>query len=366
MTRFFPSKSMTTAAAIVSLSMASLTSHAATTNAANTQAPVPTSSTAATLPAYDIDLKNYQYPYPVSFFALNSQQSAGEAQALKMAYMDVPPAKGSGNAKTVVLMHGKNFNGAYWRDTIKALSTAGYRVIVPDQIGFGKSTKPVAYQYSFQQLANNTKQLLDSLAVDKASIVGHSMGGMLATRFSLMFSDATEQLVLINPIGLEDWKTKVPYASVDAIYKATLATGYEQIKQYQLSSYYDNKWKPGYDEWVNLLAGITSDKNYPLFAWNAALTADMIFTQPVVYEFNQVSMPTLLIIGTRDRAALGKDRVSDEVKATLGRYDQLGKQTAKTIPNATLVELDDVGHMPHIEAFERFITPLVSFLDQQK
>ncbi len=352
---------MTTAAAFLSLSLAAFPAAAATTTA-----PEQAASSAAKIPAYDIDLTNYQYPYPVSFFELNSQLQNGEPQPLKMAYMDVPPAAGKSNGKNIVLLHGKNFNSAYWRDTIKALTNAGYRVIAPDQISFGKSTKPLAYQYSFQQLANNTKQLLDSLGVKKASILGHSMGGMLATRFSLMFSDVTQQLILVNPIGLEDWKTKVPYASVDAIYKSSLAANYKQIKQYQLTSYYDNQWKAGYDEWVNLLAGITTDKNYPLFAWNAALTADMIFTQPVVYEFEQVSMPTLLIIGTRDRSAIGKERASDEVKASLGRYDQLGKRTAKAIPNAKLVELDNVGHMPHIEAFDRFITPLISFLDEQK
>lgn len=353
MTRYFSSSFKITAAALLSLSLTALPATAEP-------------STAQQPPAYDIDLTNYQYPYPVSFFELNSQQHAGATQPLKMAYMDVPPAAGKSKGKNIVLMHGKNFNSAYWRDTIKALSDAGYRVIAPDQISFGKSTKPIAYQYSFQQLANNTKQLLDHLGVKQASVVGHSMGGMLATRFSLMFSEMTQQLILVNPIGLEDWKTKVPYASVDAIYKSTLAANYKQIKQYQLSSYYDNKWQPSYDEWVNLLAGITTDKNYSLFAWNAALTADMIFTQPVVYEFGQVSMPTLLIIGTRDRSALGKDRVSGEVKASLGRYDLLGKQTAKAIPNAKLVELDNVGHMPQIEAFDRFIEPLVGFLDEQK
>ncbi|MGX5220551.1 alpha/beta fold hydrolase [Pseudomonas sp. S9] len=361
MTRYFSSNLIATAAAFISLSLASLPANAATTSE-----PAKTSASTTSRPAYDIDLSNYQYPYPVSFFELNSQQHAGTTEPLKMAYMDVAPTSGKSNGKTVVLMHGKNFNSAYWRDTIKALTSAGYRVIAPDQISFGKSTKPIAYQYSFQQLANNTKQLLDSLGIEKASILGHSMGGMLATRFSLMFSDFTQQLILVNPIGLEDWKTKVPYASIDAIYKSTLATNYEQVKQYQLTSYYDNKWQPGYDEWVNLLAGITKDKDYPRFAWNAALTADMIFTQPVVYEFGQVSMPTLLIIGTRDRSALGKDRVSGEVKASLGRYDLLGKQTAEAIPNAKLVELDNVGHMPHIETFDRFIEPLVSFLDESK
>ena len=138
---------------------------------------------------------------------------------------------------------------------------------------------------------------------------------------------------------------------------------YESIKNYQKESYYDGNWKPEYDEWVNILAGWTlNKKDYPKIAWDAALTYDMIFTQPVVYEFNNIKNPTLLIIGTRDRTALGKPLVSDSIRATMGRYDELGKATRDKIPNAKLVEIAHIGHLPHIEAFDQFIKPLLDFL----
>jgi pimeloyl-ACP methyl ester carboxylesterase len=57
--------------------------------------------------------------------------------------------------------------------------------------------------------------------------------------------------------------------------------------------------------------------------------------------------------------------VSEDVRATMGLYDQLGKETRDKIPNATLVELEDLGHLPHIEDFERFITPLLNYLERQ-
>ena len=88
----------------------------------------------------------------------------------------------------------------------------------------------------------------------------------------------------------------------------------------------------------------------------------MILTQPVVYEFPELQVPTLLIIGTRDRTALGKNLVSTEVKATMGLYDKLGKKTAEKIPNAELVEIPDAGHLPHIEAFDEFIQALLPYL----
>ncbi len=262
-----------------------------------------------------------------------------------------------------MLLHGKNFNGAYWRTTIEALTDKGYRVIVPDQVGFGKSTKPEHFLYTFQQLAVNTKTILDSLGVSKTSVLGHSMGGMLATRFALMYPELTEKLILENPIGLEDWKLKVPYQPVDWWYENELKKDYQQIKEYQRSNYYDGNWRDEYDEWVSLLSGWTLNSDYEVIAWNAALTYDMIFTQPVLYEFDKLTTPTLLIIGTRDRTALGKGLVNDSVQKTMGLYSELGKKTKDIIPNAKLVEIPNVGHLPHIESFDEFINPLMDFLE---
>lgn len=303
----------------------------------------------------DLELSNYTYPYPVNFITINAQN-----QQLKMAYMDVKPD--NYNGKNIVLFHGKNFNGAYWRTTIEHLSLEGYRVIAPDQIGFGKSSKPEHFHYTFQQLALNTRHLLDSLQISKTAVLGHSMGGMLATRFTLMYPEITEKLILENPIGLEDWKLVAPYKPVEWWYQNELKKDYAAIKSYQLTSYYDNKWKTAYDEWVNLLAGWTLNSDYKRIAWNAALTYDMIFTQPVLYEFSEIKAPTLLIIGTRDRTALGKPLVGKEVSKTMGLYNELGKKTQKAIPNSELVEIPGIGHLPHIESFDKFIEPLLNFL----
>lgn len=305
----------------------------------------------------DLMLTDYKYPYKVNYINIYIQK-----HDYKMAYMDVKPA--NTNGRNVLLLHGKNFNGAYWETTAKALANEGFRVIIPDQIGFGKSSKPEYLQYSFHQLAQNTRQLLDSLQIKQIFVLGHSMGGMLASRFTLMYPEMTEKLVLENPIGLEDWKLVVPYKSVDWWYKKELKKDYEKIKSYQKESYYDGNWKPEYEEWVNILAGWTLNEDYEKISWNSALQYDMIFTQPVLYEFKHISCPTLLIIGTRDRTAIGKDLVSEEVKKTMGLYKNLGKVTRDKIPNAELAEIENVGHLPHIEKFEEFITPLIEFLKE--
>ncbi len=313
---------------------------------------------APTQPA-GINLEGVEYPYPVSRFAFESQ-----GESMQMAYMDVAQAAGRDTGATVLLLHGKNFNGAYFGQTITALSQAGYRVLVPDQIGFGKSTKPAHYQYSFHQLAANTAALLDARETGPVFVFGHSMGGMLAARFALEYPERTRGLILTNPIGLEDWRQfGVPYQSVEQWYRGELGKSAEKVKAYQRESYYDGQWRPAYDRWVDLLTAPLGSPDYPRLAWNQALAYDMIFTQPVVHEFGRIQTPTLLIIGTRDRTALGKNQAPDAVRATMGRYDQLGKTARDAIPGSTLVEFDGVGHLPHIEAYDSFIAALLPWLN---
>ena len=295
-------------------------------------------------PVYGEELQGFEYPYPLHRFEFSSQ-----GQPVQMGYMDIAPS-GQANGRTAVLMHGKNFCAATWGDSIKALSAAGYRVVAADQIGFCTSSKPEHYQYSFQQLADNTHALLTSLGIDKASVIGHSTGGMLATRYALMYAPETEKLVLVNPIGLEDWKALgVPWRTVDQWYERELKLSAEGIRKYEQSTYYGGRWKPEYDRWVDMLAGLNKGPGHKRVAWNSALIYDMIFTQPVFYELPALKVPTVLLIGDADTTAIGSDIASPEVKARIGDYTVLGKQAAKLIPGATLVEFPGMGHAPQME-----------------
>src|SRR5688572_30781335 len=85
--------------------------------------------------------QNISYPYPVQYISLQTEQ-----QTVRMAFMDVPAVNGNGQA--VLLLHGKNFNGYYWHTVIDMLRKNGFRVVVPDQVGWGRSDKPNLH-YSF-------------------------------------------------------------------------------------------------------------------------------------------------------------------------------------------------------------------------
>ncbi|MEO6023836.1 MAG: alpha/beta hydrolase, partial [Burkholderiales bacterium] len=101
-----------------------------------------------------------------------------------------------------------------------------------------------------------------------------------------------------------------------------------------------------------------------IVAWNSALLYDMIYTQPVVYEFGLLKMPVLLLIGLQDTTAIGKDIAPPEVKARIGNYPELGKATAKAFPNATLIEFPALGHAPQIQDPDTFHRKLIEVLRQ--
>jgi pimeloyl-ACP methyl ester carboxylesterase len=296
-----------------------------------------------------ITLENVKYPYPVKFLSLKA-----DGQDIRMAYMDVNPA--NANGKTVMLFHGKNFGGYYWTNVIRALSAKGYRVIVPDQIGFGKSSKAFIH-YSFHLLARFNKQLLDTLGIPTVTLLGHSMGGMLATRFTLMYPDRVSKLILEDPIGLEDYHTFVPYVSAEEDYKTELKTTYESVKKYYQTSYF-TQWKPDYDYLVKIGANINKSADFPRYAMVAALTYEMIYEQPVCYEFGLIKVPTVLFIGKEDNTIVGKQLLSADEQAKHGQYKLLGPETAKKIPNCKLIEFDNCKHIPHIEVADQFLAEL--------
>ena len=302
-----------------------------------------------------ITLENYDYPYQVEFLPLTI-----EGQDLRMAYMNVPP-EGKDLGRSVLLLHGKNFFGAYWKETIRFLARNGYRVVIPDQLGFGKSSKPNIH-YSFHLLASNTKKLLDVLGVKEVAVVGHSMGGMLATRFALMYPEMVSHLILEDPIGLEDYRAIVPYASLEELYKAELNATEEGIRNYHKSYY--GQWKPEYEEYASVAVRWKASGEYPRQAMSSALTYQMIYEQPVCHEFENIHAKTLLVIGQVDRTVVGKARGKKDLLASVGQYPELGRKTAKLISGSTLVELPNVGHIPHLEATERFYSELLSFLNR--
>jgi pimeloyl-ACP methyl ester carboxylesterase len=291
-----------------------------------------------------ITYEGIEYPYPVAYLPLTLY-----GQDVRMAYMDVPPA-GQPNGRTVMLFHGMNFGGFYFSGPIEVLRKEGFRVVVPDQIGFGRSSKPVI-PYNFHDMALNSRRLLQSLGISKVTIVGHSMGGMLSARFAASFPDITERAVIYDPIGLTDPRYERPWRSADDAYKATMAQTNDQRWQgfyANIQRYFPSPgaWKPEYEKYVCILYAPTLSGDWPRLAMVRSIYQQMLYLDPVVYDWPKIKLKTLVIGGERD----GQD------------FPKLAKHIADSIPGAELVIIPNAGHVPHLEVPDAFYPALLKFL----
>ncbi|KAH6898717.1 Alpha/Beta hydrolase protein [Thelonectria olida] len=311
--------------------------------------------------AEDLNGSNFTYPYQVKLFKFQSQ-----LEQLEMAFMDVKP-KSKPNGRTAILFHGKNFCGATWEGTIKVLVAEGWRVIAPDQIGFCKSSKPADYHFSLHQFAWNTKGLLNALEVSKVTVIGHSMGGMLSTRFALQYPETVDDLVMVNAVGWEDYVQKgVPYISIDQTYATEAASSFASIKGYEKVAYYVNEWQDAYDTWVNMLVNIYYGSQRENYVRIQARIVDMVLTQPIAHYFRDIKARTLVMVGEKDITAIGSTWASSDVAATLGNFKSLGRQVASQIPRAQLFRFPDLGHAPQISHPDRFHRALLKFLNKRR
>ena len=307
----------------------------ATASATFAQEPPPTPP--ADWGPMSINLEDVPYPHPVQFMPFNL-----EGQDVRMAFMDVP-ALGNANGKSVILLHGMNFFGEAWTETIEILRKEGYRVIVPDQIGYGRSSKPILH-YSISTHAANTKRLLDHLKITTTDIVTHSMGGMVASRFAASYPDAVGSLAMINQIGLTDARAGRPWRETSDVYKAALARDYAEIVK-GMRAYYVN-WKPEYMKYVKIHYGWTKSGDWPRMAMVRALQQQAIYADPVVYDWPRIKARTLVIGGEKDGP----------------NYPEQARRVAETVQNGQLYLIPNIGHNPQFEAPDKLYPPLLKFL----
>ena len=147
---------------------------------------------------------------------------------------------------------------------------------------------------------------------------------------------------------------------MEKLYAKERAATYESYKKYQ-QSYYP-EWKPEYEQFVKAQAEPLRKPGFDSIAWVNAVTYQMIYEQPVIYEIKNITVPTLLIIGDADRTIAGKNLLSDSVKAVHGLYPQLAQQVKEKITGCRLIMTAGVGHIPHIQEPEKFKEALNSFL----
>jgi pimeloyl-ACP methyl ester carboxylesterase len=245
----------------------------------------------------------------------------------------------AGSGPTVILLHGLGGSSQGWQLNIAALA-ASYHVIVPDQIGFGKSDKPLV-NYRIRTYVDFLDQFCKQLKIERASLVGNSMGGWVAAMFTAAFPDRVDKLVLADAGGYappKDFDTRV--------YFGLNPTTREGMKVLVAKVFYNKLF--GTDTAIDqaIAARLSAGDGYTINSITESIIRGEDFLDDIV---KTIKRPTLIIWGRED----GLLPLSD------------GERFNKDIAGSKLVVFDQCGHVPNIEKAMEFNAAVIKFLGEK-
>jgi pimeloyl-ACP methyl ester carboxylesterase len=307
----------------------------------------------STLTPLGIALEGYAYPYPQHTLPLHVQ-----GVDVRMTYLDVAPA---GPPRGVaLLLHGRNFPAAYWQPVIDAFVARGWRVIAPDQLGFNASSKAELH-YDFPLWADTTAQLLDALGVAQVDLlVGHSIGGMMATTLAARHAGRARRLLLEDPLGLEDYRVLVPEVTDAFLYDRELHMSAEGYRAFLATNYFP-QWNERYEYLVTIRRRLALSPGYPQWVRVYIQSYQQLHRTPIAATLRALTIPVHLIVGELDRNAPGKPYAPEAVRPQLGHNAELARALVPTLHAGALDVLPGIGHCPHLDATDRFLALATAF-----
>jgi pimeloyl-ACP methyl ester carboxylesterase len=254
--------------------------------------------------------------------------SAGEKFAVvygnRLRYVD-----SGGSGPVIVLLHGMGNDSEAWAFNTPALSR-NFRVIALDQLGYGKSDKPLV-NYRVALWVDFLDRFLRELKVEKVSLVGASLGGWIAASYALEHPDRVERLVLIStggyplPEGVGEKELRLLNPSTRAEVRVLLDAVFVNplLRSEQALDFVYAKRMSAGDGWTN-----------------RAMIESMLRNEDVIgARFREIRTPTLLVWGRDDRMTPLKS---------------IGEPLSRDIPGSKLVVIDAAGHLPQIEQAAKF------------
>jgi pimeloyl-ACP methyl ester carboxylesterase len=243
----------------------------------------------------------------------------------------------AGSGPTVILLHGLGGSTSNWAPTIAPLAQK-YRVIVPDQIGFGKSDKPLL-NYRVSMLVDFLDGFYKQVGVSKATLVGNSLGGFTAAAFTLAHPDKVERLVLVDAAGF-----KVTGDLDPRVISGLNPSTRQQVRDI-ISLVFYNKEMFLSDAAVDqfLTTRVTAGDGYTVqrFIDSIAHGEDVLDG-----KLGMIKQPTLIVWGRED----GLTPLA------------MGERFNKEIGGSQLLVIDKCGHVPQLEKAAEFNTALMKFL----
>jgi pimeloyl-ACP methyl ester carboxylesterase len=211
-------------------------------------------------------------------------------------------------------------------------------------------------------MAGHTLALMDKLSLDRADIVAHSLGGMLAVRFARSYPTRVNRIVLEAPIGLEDYRNFVPPVTTQRIMEVEDALTPETYRRQLVTNYALTLPPEAITPFIESRMRIKGSADYPRWLRSFVNSYQMLYSQPVVYEIPLLKQPVLFLMGANDRNAPGRPYAPENLRPLMGENAKLAREIAAKMPNAKIDVYEGVGHLVHLEAADKFNTAMLAFL----
>jgi len=275
------------------------------------------------------------------FAAVYAQAPAPESKQVeifgqKIHYLEA----GSALNPAVILLHGLGGDVSNWAPTIPALS-GKYHVYVPDQIGFGKSDKPIT-NYRVAMLVEFLDVFCKKLGIQKATLVGNSLGGWTAASFAIAHPEKVDKIVLVCAAGYTPKRWGGPELTREALAALNPSTT-EDFKRLFSTIFYNKAMLT--DQFVEM-ALTNKFKRGDGHTINAFIESVLRGEDFLDGKVKAIKAPTLVLWG------------KDDGLTPLG----MGKAFVEDIPGAQLVVIDQCGHVPQMEKPSEFNAALLKFL----
>ena len=267
-----------------------------------------------------------------SLFAQAQTEKTVSVFGAKIAYVEA----GDPTKPTVILLHGLGGNSGNWLFTIPALA-ANYHVIAPDQIGFGKSDR-VMLKYRVGTYVDFLDKFMSELKIEKASLVGNSLGGWVAAWTAIKYPNRVEKIILADAAGLKP-------AAIDMaqIYSLNYSTR-DEVRQLVKLVFF-NQALFGSDAFIeqSLAIRVAANDGYTINSLIESIKRDEDFLNG---RLGEIKKPTLVVWGKQD----GLLKVAD------------AEQFKREIAGSELLVFDQCGHVPMVEKAADFNKAVLAFL----
>jgi 2-hydroxy-6-oxonona-2,4-dienedioate hydrolase len=264
---------------------------------------------------------------------LQEPQKLAYVNGYAIRYLDNGPPDG----RTLILLHGIGASAERWSRVIPTLAKY-FRVITPDIVGFGYSDKPTV-EYTMDFFLDFFDGFLEILEVTKASLVGSSFGGHLATEYALRSKRKVDKLVLASPAGMMRTSTPTLDGYIMAALYPTYENAYKAFKEMAHDPDPDAVTKEIVMDFVNRMR-LPNAK----YAFMSTLLG-MRYAPNLQGRIEKIISPTLLVWGDGDRMI----------------PVQYAKEYSE-IPDSELVIIKSCGHTPYVEKPMTFNKVVLKFL----